>query len=180
MARPSDFKQETAALICERIADGESLRQICRTDGMPSKTTVLHWLNERQEFLAQYVRAREAQADHFAEEILDIADNAANDFMLRQQGEGVVVVVDHDHIARSRLRVDSRKWLMSKMAPKKYGERIDATVGNPDGTPLEDSSSNRQLAMAILSLLRGAASDGEQGRADTGAEGSTGDGATQH
>lgn len=128
MPRQSDFTEEKANDICERIANGSSLREICRSDDMPDKSTVLRWLGDDRlaSFRDQYVRAREAQADHFAEEILEISDDGTNDWMERQQPNGETVeVVNHEHISRSKLRVDSRKWLMSKLAPKKYGDKLD-------------------------------------------------------
>jgi len=126
----------TFATICEHIADGKSLREICRAEGMPSKTTVMRWLADSQEFRDQYARAREAQADHFADEILEIADDATNDWMTRKVGEETTTVADHEHISRSRLRVDARKWLMSKMAPKKYGDKLDMELSGKDGAPI--------------------------------------------
>ena len=122
MGRPSEFTEEMAAGICERLSEGESLRQICRGKGMPAKSTVLRWLTDRPQFQDQYARARDAQADHFGDEILEIADDGSNDTYVTKDG---VELVNHDHIARSRLRVDSRKWLMSKLAPKKYGDKLD-------------------------------------------------------
>lgn len=93
---------------------------------MPAKSTVMKWLTLHPEFVDQYARAREAQADHFAEEILEISDDGSNDWMERRNDDGdvVAVVADHEHISRSKLRVDSRKWLMSKLAPKKYGDKV--------------------------------------------------------
>lgn len=131
-----DYSPQLAALICERIADGRSLRDICADDDMPVKSSILKWLGLHQDFADQYARAREAQADHFAEEILDIADDGTNDWMKRQQGEETVEVANHEHISRSKLRVDARKWLMSKMAPKKYGDKITQEVTGADGAPL--------------------------------------------
>lgn len=122
--RPSTFSTAVASAICDRLTNGESLREICRSEGMPDKSTVMRWLGTNEEFRDQYARAREAQADHFADEILEIADDGSNDWMERKQGEETVTVVDHEHISRSKLRVDARKWLMSKMAPKKYGDRL--------------------------------------------------------
>ncbi len=122
--RPSSFTSAVADFICERLSEGISLREICRAEDMPSKTTVMRWLADKPEFRDHYAIAREAQAEHMADEILEIADNAVNDWMLRKQGEDTVEVVNHDHIARSRLMVDARKWLLSKMLPKKYGDKI--------------------------------------------------------
>lgn len=133
MSRPSNYTPEIASQICVRLANGQSLREICRADEMPDKATVFRWLAADETFRDQYAHAREAQADHFAEEILEISDDATNDWMKRQQGEEMVEVANHEHISRSKLRVDSRKWLMSKMAPKKYGDRIThaGDTGNP-------------------------------------------------
>jgi hypothetical protein len=129
MARPSTFTQEIADSICLRLTEGESLRAICRDDEMPAASTVFKWLSERKEFSEQYARARELQADHLAEEILQIADDGQNDTYQTDNGEAV----NHDVIARSRLRVDARKWLAAKMAPKKYGDKL--AVGGADDLP---------------------------------------------
>ena len=125
MGRPSSYTDETAETICRLLADGLGLREICDREGMPAKGTVFRWLSERPSFQDRYARARELQAEHYADEIIEISDDATNDWMKRMQGEEVVDVINHDHIARSRLRVDARKWLMSKLAPKKYGDKIE-------------------------------------------------------
>jgi hypothetical protein len=132
MARPSTFSQSIADAICTRLADGESLRNICLDDNLPNISTVIRWLSDpdRAEFCAQYMRAREAQADKLAEEILQIADDGLNDTYVDEDGK---TRTDHDVVARSRLRVDARKWLASKMAPKKYGDKI--AVGGADDLP---------------------------------------------
>src|SRR5579859_5590393 len=103
IGRPSSYSQETADIICERLAAGESLRTICDSENIPSFVTVFKWLADRPAFLQQYARAREIQAEHMAEEILRIADSATGE----------------DYNA-ARLQVDSRKWLLSKLQPKKY------------------------------------------------------------
>lgn len=119
--RPSDYTQEIATLICERIVEGESLRSICRDEAMPPIRTVFQWLAKHEEFSHQYARAREAQADTYADEITEIADDGSRDYVQTENGP----VIDHDHIARSRLRVDARKWIASKLKPKKYGDKLD-------------------------------------------------------
>lgn len=141
MGRLSDFTPETAALICERMAKGESLRSICRDDGMPAESTVRLWAIDNRGadaegnggFAAQYARAREAQMDALAEDILDIADDSRNDIRVDQDGKEVV---DHELVQRSRLRVDSRKWLMSKIAPKRYGDKVELEHSGKDGAPI--------------------------------------------
>lgn len=130
--RPSSFTQDVADTICARIAEGESLRRICRGDDMPSLQTVMNWLAKNGDFVEQYARAREAQQDAFADEILDIADDGTNDWMEKhsKDGESIGWVVNGEAVQRSRLRVESRKWLMSKLAPKKYGEKITADLNH--------------------------------------------------
>lgn len=123
------FSQEVADSICERIANGISLREICRAKDMPDKSNFLRWMEGNDALRDQYARAMADRADHWAEEILEIADDGTNDWMERQrETKGVRTVENAEAINRSRLRVDSRKWLMSKLAPKKYGDKIDHNV----------------------------------------------------
>lgn len=130
MGRPSDFTEEITAKICERIANGESLRRICLDDGMPVMSTVFQWLTRHEMFKEQYAHAREAQADTLADEIVDIADDGSRDYKVDEDGRQLV---DHDHITRSRLRVDARKWIASKLKPKKYGDKVENTLSGPNG-----------------------------------------------
>lgn len=109
--RPSTFSNDTAMVICTRIAKGESLRKICN-DGVASIWTVLGWLDKNPEFAQQYARARELQADYYADEICEIADDAAGE-------------VDPIAVQAAKLRVDARKWVASKLRPKRYGDRIE-------------------------------------------------------
>lgn len=148
MGRPSSFTQETADAICLRLIEGESLRSICKDEAMPGASTVFQWLAARKDFAEQYARAREAQADHMAEEILQIADDGSNDTYQTDAG----LAVNQDVIARSRLRVDARKWLASKMAPKKYGDKI-AVGGADDLPPIRTAAelSDAQLAAIATS-----------------------------
>ena len=134
--RPTEFTEATADLICDRLIDGESLRSICGDEAMPAKSTVMKWLTRNQTFADQYAHAREAQADTLADEICDIADDGSNDWMERRREDGSVdEVVNHEHITRSKLRVDARKWVAAKMKPKKYGELLK--LGNADGSNLD-------------------------------------------
>jgi hypothetical protein len=139
--RPSSFTQEIADIICTRLGDGESLRGICSGDDMPDKSTVMRWLADNLVFRDQYARAREVQADTMAEEILEISDDGTNDWMERrseaEKGAGVETgwVLNGEHVQRSRLRVDARKWLASKMAPKKYGDKMQ--LGGDADNPVE-------------------------------------------
>lgn len=116
---------EVCAAICDRITAGQSLRTICTDPTMPDKATVFRWLGQDEAFRDQYARARELQAEAMLEEILQIADDGSNDTYEDEDGNPRT---EQDVIARSRLRVDARKWAMSKMAPKKYGDKLDVDV----------------------------------------------------
>lgn len=100
---------------------------------MPSQPTVFKWLGQQEDFAKQYARAREAQADALADEIVDISDDGSRDYFKDSDGQ---IVVNHDHIARSRLRVDARKWIASKLKPKKYGEKLSTELTGADGGPV--------------------------------------------
>ncbi|OWT68078.1 MULTISPECIES: terminase small subunit protein [unclassified Achromobacter] len=130
--RESTFTQEIGDTICARLADGESLRRICQDEDMPDKSTVMRWLAQDENLRDQYARAREAQADRLAEEILEIADDGRNDTYTDEDGNERT---NQEVVARSRLRVDARKWLASKMAPKKYGDKVELS-GTGEGGAL--------------------------------------------
>ena len=139
MARPTKFTLVLADQICERLADGESLRSICLSDTMPGKATVFRWLRSHEKFRDQYVRAREAQADALFDEILDIADEECTtvkaDKHPRAQADDngmVEVVFDNVAVQRNRLRIDARKWMAGKLRPKVYGDKPEESSGKDD------------------------------------------------
>ncbi|WP_283149000.1 hypothetical protein [Silvimonas soli] len=134
MARPTRYTNAMAERICERLMGGESLRRICKSDDTPDQATVYRWLNQNKSFREQYTRAREVQADTLADEIIDIADDGINDSYVDE--DSGAERTNYDVIARSKLRVDARKWLAGKMAPKKYGEKIQQELSGPGGEPL--------------------------------------------
>ncbi len=100
--RPSKYTNKLTDKICTRLAVGESLRSICKDAKMPAMSTVMLWLQEREEFSEQYARARDAQAETHADEIIYIADN-------------------EEDINRAKVKIDARRWTASKLKPKKYG-----------------------------------------------------------
>lgn len=123
--RPSVYTKELADRICGELAEGKTLRQVCRADDMPPESTVRRWaLEDREGFSAQYTRAREIGYHSMADETLEISDDGTNDWMKRHQGEETIDVPNPEVIARSRLRVDTRKWLLSKALPKIYGDKV--------------------------------------------------------
>lgn len=135
--RPSVMVPEVRAEILDRIADGETIRQMCRDEHMPAASTVYLALANDKAFSDQYVREKEAQLERMADEILEISDDGRNDWVERENKDGSTYeAVDHDHISRSKLRVDTRKWLMSKLAPKKYGDKVTQEHTGADGGPV--------------------------------------------
>ena len=134
--RPSLYTEALAAEICRRLAEGETLRSVCRDPAMPNKATILRWLADKAkaDFRARYTYAREMQADALFDEALEIADDASGDWFTDKDGKKAL---DHENIQRSRLRVDTRKWAAGKMAPKKYGDKLD--LGGSIGLRWEDA-----------------------------------------
>jgi len=120
--RPSDYTPEQTLVICERLAKGESLRAVCREEGMPDISTLFRWMEAHPEFRAQYVRAREVQAEVFADELAEICDDGSNDWMARNDPDNPGWVANGEHIQRSKLRVDTRKWVASKLL-KSYADK---------------------------------------------------------
>lgn len=143
VGRPSDYTAEVATSICNRLAIGESLREICSTEDMPDKATVFRWLASNAEFRDQYQIARLVQADYYSEDIIEISDDGTNDWMARrsesEKGAGVNTgwVLNGEHVQRSRLRVDTRKWVAARLNPKKYGDKLVNEHSGPDGGPIE-------------------------------------------
>lgn len=125
VGRPSSFTQEIADAICERIADGQSLRSICLSEDMPSTAAVCRWLGVNEAFREQYAHAREAQADAIFDEILHIADNPLVGRKTKTTSDGKVEDTEGDMIEHRRLQVDARKWMAGKLRPKKYGDKLD-------------------------------------------------------
>ena len=115
------YTSQLANEICERISLGETLAGICRDRHMPPRTSILEWVRtNRDGFADRYACARDRQLEHWADELVDISDDARNDWMERN-GE---VQFNNENVQRSRLRIDTRKWLLCKLKPDKYGARI--------------------------------------------------------
>lgn len=131
MGRPSDYDPFIASFICERISNGESLNKICGEQDMPHISTAFRWIAKHEEFRDKYARAREAQMDAMAEEIVAIADDTSLDVEFDDKGNPRP---NNEFMQRSRLRVETRKWLMGKLAPKKYGDRT--TLAGDKDAPL--------------------------------------------
>lgn len=124
-------------LICDKLTEGVSLRKLCKSDDFPNASTVYVWLDRFPSFAEQYARAREAATEDMLEEILEIADDPKIDAQDK------------------RVRIDTRKWAMGKLKPKKYGEKQTHEIGNKDGETLKVDSNveNATLTLALAEAL---------------------------
>lgn len=106
--RPTIYSKELIERICEQVSNGKSLRAVCRAKDMPSMSTVMAWLSENDEFSEQYRKAIEQREDFHFEEMMEIADK---------------VLPESAEVAKAKLQIDTRKWVLSRMNPKKYGDK---------------------------------------------------------
>lgn len=146
--KPVRFTAALGDLICNLLAEGKSLVTICKLENKPHVSTVFDWLAKGtgemarepyKTFADKYARAREAQAEFYASEIIDIADDATQDELFTDEGKRVC---NAEFVMRSKLRVDARKWVASKLLPKKYGEKIQAEHTGKDGKDLPPGATN--------------------------------------
>lgn len=150
--RPTDYTQELADIICARVAEGESMRSIGRDESMPVVSTLFLWLRKHPEFSEQYAKAKEECHTAWFEDIVDIADNqVGNPVLVDDQPMLVdgkpVMAVDAPSVNHAKLRVDSRKWALSKLMPKKYGDRIENVHSGSLGLhDLSDEELQRRVA----------------------------------
>lgn len=163
--RPSDYSEELADLICNRLTEGESLRKICLDEGMPHAGTVCRWLVKHPAFREQYTLAREAQAELHADEIVEISDDGHNDWMEKHFGEDTRWVENGEAIRRSALRIDTRKWVASRLLPKKYGDKLavggDKTMDPIQTTDVSPNEMARRVAFILAQGLKTATNESE-------------------
>lgn len=128
------------------MSDGESVKAICEDPRMPARSTVMLWAaTDREGFSDRYAKACEARAHFWADELLDITDDARNDWMARQDDEGgTAYQINGEAIQRARLRVDTRKWLLSKMLPR-YADKAEVKHTGPDGGPVQITEIRRVI-----------------------------------
>jgi hypothetical protein len=143
---PTTFNKHIAFVLCTRIAEGESLREIVKDAGMPDRSTIYDWLLRHPEFADQYARAREEQADTLADEIIAIADEQPEIIAVtdKRTGELIEHKLDGAFLQWQKNRIDARKWTAMKLKPKKYGDKL-ALGGDADAPPIktEETSSSR-------------------------------------
>jgi len=156
MGRPPVYTAELAEIILARLAGGESLSAICRDADMPSRPTVLSWVyNDTEGFFGQYARARKAQAEVLAEDTLAIADDGKNDWMERNDPENPGYQANGEHMQRSRLRVDTRKWYAARLHPEMFAEMQKREHSGPGGKPIQVEDSRKPLGDFMLEFEPG-------------------------
>jgi hypothetical protein len=151
-APTSKYTPQIARKICEQIMQGKTLNQICKHHNMPSKERVVHWLAQpkNEDFREMYYYARRVQAEILVDEIIEIADDNENDWTpsFNKKGEQNGWKPDHECIQRSRVRIDTRKWLAAKMLPRMYGEKVDVTHSvTGDLAKIMDAASNNDTGL---------------------------------
>ncbi len=142
---PIRFSQEIFDEICAQIAEGKSVKSICLKDGMPTERAFYKWLEKagNEHLVQQYAHARESQADTLFNDCLDIADQYEQTAEKLEGGT--------DHIQRAKLRIDTRKWMAGKLAPKKYGEKV-AIGGDKDMDPIQTEERGQGAAKVLAAL----------------------------
>ncbi|CAH0496614.1 hypothetical protein [Novosphingobium sp. CECT 9465] len=154
-ARAREEKELTPVqvTICKRLMLGESVRKICLDEDMPSKTTVFEWLATDVEFRTAYQIAKQLLAETLAEDVIEISDDSGADYVQGEDGQTFVP----EHVQRARLRVDSRKWLAGKLAPKRYGDSTALRLGGMDGLDNRARKmSTEDIAVRLAAIMHAA------------------------
>lgn len=142
---PSQYTEAISVEICERISEGEPLRQICRDDHMPAWNTVYKWLNLNADFRKRFAHARDIGFDAIAEDTLDLIDEepARTDTQFGDK-------VDPGHVQWQKNRVEQRMKLLAKWSPKKYGEHQMVELTGKDGGPVDMTDSARATRVSQI------------------------------
>lgn len=147
--RPTRHTEELATEICSRLSLGETLRAICKDEHVPPESTIRMWVvDDRNGFATQYARARNVGLDCMADQILAVAEDGSGDDFDPKTGK-----INQESYQRSRLRVDSMKWYLSKLAPKRYGDRLTNVHTGPEGGAIRLSAmSDEELNIRLTEL----------------------------
>ena len=152
--RPTSFSEEKARIICDRLADGESLRSICRDEGMPVLQTVYGWMHTRPSFVEQYLRAREEQAETHADIIVDLSDATPETLpVYDRDGNVIELKLDSAWVQWMRQRIEARKWVAAKLRPKRYGDRV--SVGGDAENPVVVQNSFEVFGELLTAIQTG-------------------------
>jgi hypothetical protein len=155
--RPSTYSDEIAGTICDRMAEGESLTSICEDEAMPGRRTVYDWLRDEDHaaFVANFDRARALRADKIFDQILAISDDATNDWMERKGEDNEGWVLNGEHVQRSRLRVDTRKWVLARMDGVRFSDKTRHELTGPNGGPIQQQVEHVPDFAGLIAGYRG-------------------------
>ena len=164
---PIPYDEDAASEICARLSQGETMSAICQDQGLPSERTVYRWLAVEPTFWQLYARAREAQMEKWADDILEIIDDSRNDYIARLNKSGESAsVLNTENVQRSRLRSDNRKWILSKLLPKTFGDRIATELTGAikvEEKPMDKLATARWIADLLLSADAAKQADDDEG-----------------
>ena len=165
--RTGTYTRELATAICDELAAGRSLKDVCAGHGV-SLATVHAWvIDDHDGFGKAYARAKHLLALHWAEELDEIASDGRNDWYVDDEGK---LKPDHEHIARSKLRIDTRKWMLAKMLPKVFGDKVVTEITGANGGAIEmqatkidvlalEPEQRDQLKQILLAATKGKTED---------------------
>lgn len=136
--RPTEYTPELAEIICDRIAEGKTVRSICEQEDMPDKSTVFRWLYKHEDFATIYARAKVASGHVDEDEMAEIADDGRNDYMEKfdKDGNSLGYFLNGEHVQRSKLRWEHRRWLLERKQAKRFGTKVDVNHGVQPDNPL--------------------------------------------
>lgn len=149
-ASKSTYSKQVADIICIRLSEGESLKEIVKAEGMPNRATVYRWLLEQPVFCDMYTRAREEQADTLADEIIAIADESPEINEIKdKEGNVLDIKIDSGYVAYQKQRIEARKWTAMKLKPRKYGDKLEL-AGDPNNPVKVEVQSEADNYLAAL------------------------------
>ena len=129
--RPTAPTKTLRARIFNKIADGVSVRKLCEDKRYPTRDMFYKWLREYPDFAEEYRIATELRADVLVDEMMDIADDDSLDIIIDTEAdEGARVKADQIKVARAKVKIDTRKWVAARMAPRKYGNNVKVEAEN--------------------------------------------------
>lgn len=155
------YTQELADEICELMANGMTLREVCRREGMPKYPTVVYWATHDVDgFQERYMAARRIQASMWYDEMVDIADDKSDDWVETQGRDGKLrLVPNRDVIERARLRIDARKWVVARAHPEAYGEKTQimhsGKIAGASQPVVVAGMTAKEAATAYAALVKG-------------------------
>lgn len=149
------YDEDYAVEVLKAMHDGLTLREFCRVrqtsdPHFPSPSCFYAWATENiRGFASRYASARRAQCQHWAEEILEISEDGRNDWMERRRLDGTIIkTVDSECVQRSKLRVDTRKWLLSKLCPE-FADRVQHQQLGANGMPVDPPSAVQPIDLSV-------------------------------